>query len=505
MEVIKKYKSQIRFHLLLNIIVAAFITFSSYFHLPLNYFSDYSIYFIHFLIVQFTIFGFLYVLSLNKYIFYIGFTFLFTTYSLFSFWIYTLDISVSDAIIQAVLETKLDIAIDLITIPFFLFIVLISFVITFVFIQYKKININQLKSPLAILAIIGITIFYIFNSYGIGNLKWRMPYNLTYGFINYHEKPSIKLLPINKMVDRRSDDINIVFVLGESVRAKNLGINGYVRNTTPFLKQTKNLVSFPNVYTSLTYTAVSVPQIITNKSVNVKTNSNLYSIYSILNKVDLKTTWIGNQSPEKSYSLFINENDSINLIDKFHSVFSFRKKLDEDLLVPLKGIFNSNNNQFITLQMIGSHWWYENRYTNEFRKFTPIIDSKHIPSLSKDQIINSYDNTILYLDFFLKETIEIIKKSETKTILIYLSDHGEILGENGKWLHAQSDRASTNPAMLVWYSKAFENAYPNKIAALKENSLKNITTDFFFHSILDLINVENFPYQKELSIFNKKE
>lgn len=200
----------------------------------------------------------------------------------------------------------------------------------------------------------------------------------------------------------------------------------------------------------------------------------------------------------------MNQNDSINLIDTFHDVFSFQKKLDEDLLAPLKGIFNTADNQFITLQMIGSHWWYKSRYTHEFRKFTPVIDSKHIPSLSKEQIVNSYDNTILYLDYFLNETIKIIKKSETKTILIYLSDHGEILGENGKWLHAQNDKASTNPAMLVWYSKEYEQTYPDKITGLKQNSLENITTDFFFHSVLDLIDVENFTYQKDLSIFNKK-
>ena len=154
--------------------------------------------------------------------------------------------------------------------------------------------------------------------------------------------------------------------------------------------------------------------------------------------------------------------------------------------------------------MIGSHWWYESRYTDEFRKFKPVIDSKHIPSLPKEQIVNSYDNTVLYLDYFLNETIEIIEKSKSKTILIYLSDHGEILGENGKWLHAQNDDASTNPAMIVWYSNSFKETYPEKIQNLKLNSLKKITTDFFYNSILDLLDIQNFEYQNEESIFNYK-
>ncbi|MBP8791643.1 MAG: sulfatase-like hydrolase/transferase [Lutibacter sp.] len=504
MKIIKKYKSQINFHLILNFIVGVFITFSSYFHLPLNYISDYSIYFIHFLIIQFTLFGFLYILSLNKYIFYLGFSFFFIVYSLFSYWIYTLDISVSDSIMQAILESKLDIAIDLFTVPFLLFIVIVLVVLYYILNQYKKLNVNQLTSPLSVLAIIGIALFFTFNSYGIGNLKWRMPYNLTYGFINYYEKPSVELLPINSKVSRKSDDITIVFVLGESVRAKNLGLNGYYRNTTPLLSKVPNLVSFPFVYTPLTSTAISVPQILTNQSINSKTDKKSYSIYSVLNKVKVKTTWIGNQSPEKSYSIYINQNDSINLIDSFHDVFSFQKKLDENLLKPFNSILNNSKNQFITLHMIGSHWWYESRYTDEFRKFKPVIDSKHIPSLPKEQIVNSYDNTVLYLDYFLNETIEIIEKSKSKTILIYLSDHGEILGENGKWLHAQNDDASTNPAMIVWYSNSFKETYPEKIQNLKLNSLKKITTDFFYNSILDLLDIQNFEYQNEESIFNYK-
>ena len=78
----------------------------------------------------------------------------------------------------------------------------------------------------------------------------------------------------------------------------------------------------------------------------------------------------------------------------------------------------------------------------------------------------------------------------------------EILGENGKWLHAQNDESSTNPAMIVWFSNEFEKAYPNKIKNLKNNASKKITTDFFFHSILDLIDIQNFEYQKSNSIFN---
>ena len=152
--------------------------------------------------------------------------------------------------------------------------------------------------------------------------------------------------------------------------------------------------------------------------------------------------------------------------------------------------------------MIGSHWYYNSRFDSDLEYFKPITSSKYIGSSSAEEIINSYDNTILYLDYFLNNLIEKLKKSSKKTILIYLSDHGEILGEDGRWMHAQDHNASKNPAMLVWFSTNFEKRYPLRISNLKAKKKDSITTDFLFHSILDIAKIENFKYIKSQSIFN---
>ncbi len=144
----------------------------------------------------------------------------------------------------------------------------------------------------------------------------------------------------------------------------------------------------------------------------------------------------------------------------------------------------------------------ENRYSEPYRKFKPVIDSKYIPSLEKEQIINSYDNTLVYLDFFIDEVIKSVEKNKSKTIVIYVADHGEILGENKKWLHAQEDEASKNPAMIIWYSEGFKNEFPAYVSNLKKKSNAAISTDFLFHSILDFYKVQNFEYDRSKSIFN---
>ncbi len=502
MEAIKKYKSQFIFQILMNIAIVIFITFSSYYHLPLSGFKSYLIYAIHLGLLQFTIFGFTYWLTLNKWLFRILFPFLFTLLSFISFWGYTQDITVSESLIHATLDTKPDIALDLISYQLLIYLTCICLVVYFLLKKQSRIQYNTIKSPLTIFAIIGVVTFFWGENLKYGVFKYRSPYNVYEVVKGYNSKPKIQLDEIATQIEVATDSLNIAFVLGESVRADHLALNGYKRATTPLLSKQANLISFPNVYTDLTYTAVSVPQILTNQSIIHKDKIPKYSIYSVINKTSFETIWLGNQTPEKSYDGFINQNQKIEIIDPHRSVFSYHKKYDEELLNPFKTFFDSDKRQFFTIHMIGSHWWYDSRYPERFKKFTPTAISKHIASMSDEQMINSYDNTIVYLDYFLSQLISLLKKENTPVVLIYLSDHGEVLGEGGKWLHAQESEVTKNPAMLVWYSEAFEKKYPEKVKNLFANKNKEIYTDFLYHSVLHLIEVEGFEYDIDESIFN---
>ena len=502
MEKEKIWKKEVKFHFILNLLFAIFITLSSYVHIPYGTFKAFLFYLVHFLLLQFSFSGFIYILSLFRKIFVFVFPLFFLVLSSLSFWVYTQDITIGMGLIQAILETKLDIAIDVLNVQFIGYLLVAVVSLFMVMKKFNSLPINRFKSPLLLVAIFAISTFFLVENYKYGTFKRKLPYNAYFAFTNYLKKPNLKLKEVPKNIVSKSEGVDIIFVLGESLRADHLYLNGYTRNTTPLLSKQKNIVSFNNIYTPLTYTAISVPQILTNKSVLDEDKQDFFSLYSVLRKANFSTKWLGNQTLEKSFKDIVYTNDSVQIIDQFRSVLSFKKQKDMELLNFFSNNTYSAKNSITTLHMIGSHWYYGSRITKNFEYYKPTVQSKYVGSSTKEALINSYDNTILYLDYFLENLIERLKTSSKKTILIYLSDHGETLGEDGKWFHAQEHKSSKNPAMLVWYSDNFAKYYPNKIKQLKSKQKMIISTDFLFHTILDLAEIENFNFKKELSIFN---
>ena len=502
MENRKFWKQEIKFHIGLHVLIAIFITIANYVYLPFNSPKGNVIYFSHFVLLHFSLFGFIYMFSLFSKVFKVVFPLLFIFIASFSFWVYSQDLTIGEGMIQRIFGTNIGEATDVLSYQFVFFVLISSICILVFFRFHRKKRMSNFKSPLIFVAIFGVISFFIVENYKFDAFKNRLPYSVYFGFVKYFQKSYVKLKNVEEMAFTNEKDLHIVLVIGESVRADHLSLNGYQRNTTPLLSKQNNLISFKNTYTPFTFTAKSLPQILTDKSIDSKPEIQEYvSLYSVLNKASFNSEWIGNQVLEKSYAEIINSNKSKLIIDELHSFLSFKKEKDLAIL----DHFNINEsyvgNKMSSLHMIGSHWYYKSRITDDFEHFKPTIQSKYLGSLTSEELINSYDNTIVYLDFFLNELIEKLKKSSKKTILLYISDHGETLGEDGNWLHAQEHKASKNPAMLVWFSDNFEKSYPLKIENMKAKKLDSIATDFLFHSVLDLGNIENFEYNKNQSIF----
>ncbi|MDT0558025.1 phosphoethanolamine transferase [Ichthyenterobacterium sp. W332] len=490
-----------RFHILLNTIVALCITLASYIHVPLNSTEGRLMYFFHLLITQASFAGVLYLLTLNRLVFKIIFSSLFLLLGFIAFWVYTINISISQALIEATLTSKSYIIKDLFSLQLIIVIIVMILVLWFILRQYKSIQPTKGIKLFLPLSLVLITLFFYADYKRTNSFRSKLPYALFYAIGEHFTKDDTKLKQTPKIVDEEKlNNLKIVLVLGESLRADHLSLNGYPRETTPMLSKRNNVISFNNVFTNKGNTALSLPCILTDQSIYSEDKDSLQSIFSVYNALDVPTFWIGNQLLETSYKSIVETNESVEIIDKLKSYWNINKKQDLQLLPSFKDKIRTNSKGLFTLHMIGSHWWYEDKYTENFRKFKPIIEGKYIPSLEKQEIINSYDNTILYLDNFLNEVISTLEKDSAPTVMIYISDHGESLGENGRWLHSHSE-GLTKPGMIVWYSEKFKTRFPNKTSSLIKNKNKELSTDIIFHSLIDLSQTKTLDFDLSKSIF----
>ncbi|WP_010177212.1 sulfatase-like hydrolase/transferase [Aquimarina agarilytica] len=487
----QEIKGNIEFHLLLNVSVVFFVTGASYYHLPLNGFKDTLIYLVHLILLQSSVAGVLFFLSLNKYVFKLLFPFLYIIYGLLGFGIYTMDISVTSSLLDAVFQSKIYIIKDFFTVELFNYLTMLLISLVILLNKYNKVDVKKNSTLFSVISVLLILIFPLIESRRHNTFKIRQPYSLISSFEEFLEKKEkVFESVVNGEYNADVSGLKVVLILGETVRADHLQINGYFRETTPNLLNISNCLSYRKMYTNKTYTAISLPQILTDESINESSKKKVKSIYSVLNSANVNTSWIGNQLLESSYESIVLENDEVNIIDKFKSISSFNKLKDEALLPYFEESLKKGNlNHLITMHMIGSHWWYEDRYNETERKYTPVIDSKYIPAMSKEQLVNSYDNTIVYLDLFLDHTIRKLEKIEKPSVMIYISDHGESLGEEGKWLHAHDGKELTNPAFIIWYSNKFKEEYPEKVSFFKSLKDKSLKTDLIYDMLLNVFEI----------------
>ncbi len=135
-------------------------------------------------------------------------------------------------------------------------------------------------------------------------------------------------------------------------------------------------------------------------------------------------------------------------------------------------------------------------------KFRPNAESRIISELTHEQIVNSYDNTIIATDKFLHALISRLRSRNA--VMIYISDHGESLGEEGRYLHKTDAPEMRKSACVIWYSDKFAENYPEKVEALKNNKHLNLGSETMFHTALDAANLITPAKTDSLSLFKNK-
>ncbi|WP_180699205.1 phosphoethanolamine transferase [Pseudomonas crudilactis] len=313
--------------------------------------------------------------------------------------------------------------------------------------------------------------------------------------------PEVKLQPRKSLT---------VLVVGESARAENFGILGYNRDTTPQLDKEAGLIAFTDVHSCGTETAVSVPCMFSNmgrKDYDASKAKNEEGLLDVLKRAGIDVIWRDNQSGCKGTCDRVTLQDVSNLKDP--ALCANSECRDEILLQGLQGFIDHlDKDTVLVLHQMGSHGpEYFKRYPKAYEHFKPVCESNALNNCSRESIVNGYDNTLVYTDHVLSSLIDVLRSNQDKvdTAMLYLSDHGESLGEYNLFLHGTpymlAPEQQKHVAMLAWFSDSYQKAYSVDTHCLQMSRDKPLSQDNLFHSMLGLLEVKSSVYQPDLDMF----
>ena len=302
-----------------------------------------------------------------------------------------------------------------------------------------------------------------------------------------------------------------VLVVGETARAANFSLNGYARETNFQLGKLPGLINFPNVTSCGTATAQSVPCMFsgagrahTSTDISIRREGLLH----MLQRAGFAVTWRENQAGCKA--VCNNIPTEILTDSKLLPFYNNDESNDAILVDGLEDrVVKATGDSVIVLHLMGSHGpTYFKRYPPEFEKFTPVCKSAQFSRCTSEEIVNAYDNTILYTDHVLAELAGVLQKLDAKghpSSMIYVSDHGESLGEKNIYLHgmpyAIAPKEQTHVPMVMWLSPLYQSVFGIDGACMAQHAAADYSHDNFFHSVLGMLDVKTTTYDAALDMF----
>ncbi|WP_291286309.1 phosphoethanolamine--lipid A transferase EptA [Flavobacterium sp.] len=329
------------------------------------------------------------------------------------------------------------------------------------------------------------------NSKQLGGLAmpWSYSVNTSLFYIHKYKKNEKEILLPNAVIKDNQKSV-VVLVIGESARSQNFSLYGYKKNTNPLLSKTKNLFHF-NANSCATYTTAGV------KCILEHTNSDdLYEILpNYLYRNNVEVVWRTTNWGEPPVHIEKYQNRDILKKDCKGEECNY----DEVLIRGLKEqILSSKKNKIlIVLHTSTSHGpTYSKKYPAEFETFKPVCNSVELGKCSQEELFNAYDNTIVYTDYILSKVIEDLKElKEYKSAMIFVSDHGESLGEKNLYMHGVpisfAPKEQYEIPFIVWVS--------DNSKQLKAN--KSVSQNHVFHSVLNFLNIQSPVYNEQMNIF----
>ncbi len=291
-----------------------------------------------------------------------------------------------------------------------------------------------------------------------------------------------------------------VYIIGEASRTMDWQLYGYERETNPRLSRIGDIVLFRDVLTQSNTTHKSVPLILS--SVATDEHAELYrrkGLPALFEEAGFETWFISNQSPQGAMIDHLAH-------DARHVIYIRSPRHDMQLLDEMRRSIEKSRSRklFFILHCYGSHFSYHQRYPREFARFLP-DDDVSISAQHVDRLRNAYDNSVLYTDHFLAETIGYLRTlGDTSSALLYCADHGEDIfdDERGRFLHASPTTTAyqLHVASLAWFSERYRRRFPEKVAAAEANATAPATTHALFHTMAGMASIEGRFVVRDVSL-----
>ena len=419
------------------------------------------------------------------------------------YFVNTYGVIIDESMIGNVLNTDYAESSSFFSIKLILYIILFGILPSIYIIKVKIINVTVKKfltiTSLTLLFILGLVfanssnvLWIDKNSKTLGGLAmpWCYSVNISLFYVHQYKKNEKEILLPNATIKDNQKSI-VVLVIGESARSQNFSLYGYNKNTNPLLSKIPNVFHF-NATSGATYTSAGVKCILEHTRTD-----DLYEIlpnYLFRNNVEViwrTTNWGEPPVHIKNYQ---------NREALMPNCKGEGCNYDEVLLSGLKEqiVASKKNKILIVLHTSTSHGpTYSKKYPPQFETFKPVCNSVELGNCSQTELINAYDNTIVYTDYILSNVIEDLKQlKEYKSAMIFVSDHGESLGEKNLYMHGLplsiAPKEQYEIPFIVWLSD-------NSSKQLKPNKI--VSQNYVFHSVLNFLNIQSPIYNEKMNIF----
>jgi lipid A ethanolaminephosphotransferase len=340
----------------------------------------------------------------------------------------------------------------------------------------------ELKSRVILLGLLVISLVLVVAPFTAGYASFIREHKTTrlyanptyfaysaYQYLSQHLKSSAVLALKKTAQDAKEIGLKdkkelVILVVGETARADRFSLNGYKRETNPELRK-QEVVSLSNVSSCGTSTGESVPcmfSVMKRRDFDREEALHIENALDVLFEHGVQILWRDNNSDSKGVATRMRYE---NFKSPTLNPVCDSECRDIGMLGGLDQFIESRKNSdiLIVLHQMGNHGpEYYRRYPKEFERFKPVCESSELRNCTQEEIDNAYDNAILYTDFFLSEVIELLKKYDGRfeTAMLYVSDHGESLGEHGIYLHAApyviAPKEQTHIPVIVWMGKHFD-------------------------------------------------